>query len=373
MSFTSLLAPRSKKVILFQYSTICLVVLLLLTLFQTYNKKSIFQAAKVNVESNNEEQKQQEQPQQREQLQQTFPYTIITGSSANHLCSLENFLYSLHQIRPEIQQEQFPRVVVYNIGMNRTQLPILDQLQQNGLINEVILFDHERYPRFWDVAIDAGQYGWKTGIVNDARVRYGGVLVWLDAGNQITKDFILNIKETILSEPFHGFWSPKSAYGMGKWTHQGMFKFFGADEKIYRYKSNCNGAAIGFDTNNSTIVNTMIIPWFECALQKKCIAPPGSSRANHRQDQAVLTYLAYLNGHQCIIPPRDFYKLQTHRDIACRSSLMELDLQNKLYHPSAIDTPKWERVDTIALYNHPEWKYPKDNVPVNIRMPIVPL
>ncbi|KAI9264548.1 hypothetical protein EDC94DRAFT_634444 [Helicostylum pulchrum] len=257
--------------------------------------------------------------------------------------------------------------------MNRTQLPILQQLESNGLIDQVILFDHERYPRFWDVAINAGQYGWKTGIINDARVRYGGVLIWLDAGNQVTNDFILNIHETVKSKEFNGFWSPKSDHGMGKWTHPGMFKFFGADMKEYRYKSNCNGAAIGFDTDNNTIVDTIILPWYECGLTKNCIAPPGSSRENHRQDQAALTYLAYLNGHECKIPPRDFYKLQTHRDKACKSNLAQLEILGKLYHPSSYASLKWERNDTIALYNHPEWKYHEDNVPVNIRKPTTPL
>lgn len=268
--------------------------------------------------------------------QTKYPYTIVTGSSANHLCSLENFLYSLNDLRSNIQPSDFPRVVVYNIGMNRTQIPILNQLQQNGFIDDVITFDHERYPRFWDVAINSGQYGWKTGIINDARIKYGGVLIWLDAGNQVTEEFILNIHHTVKSEPFYGFWSPKSAYGMGKWTHPGMFKYFGADPKEYRYKPNCNGAALGFDTNNNTIVDSLILPWFECALTKNCIAPPGSSRENHRQDQAALTYLVYLNGHECRIPPRDFYKLQIHRDITCKVNLVELEILGQLHHPSSI-------------------------------------
>jgi len=29
----------------------------------------------------------------------------------------------------------------------------------------------------------------------------------------------------------------------------------------------------------------------ECALRRECIAPEGSDRSNHRQDQAVLTIL----------------------------------------------------------------------------------
>ncbi|KAG2193087.1 hypothetical protein INT46_011877 [Mucor plumbeus] len=373
MTFTSSIIPRSKKITIFLCMIACLMGLLIVSIYRTYQHRQYsYDSSPTNLDSTSSVLINEQKDIKSNTKRTTFPYTIVTGSSANHLCSLENFLYSLHELRPDIEPDQFPRIAVYNIGMNRTQLPILNQLQEHGLIDDLITFDHERYPRFWDVAVNAGQYGWKTGIVNDARVKYGGVLVWLDAGNQVTKDFILNIADTIKND-YNGFWSPKSAYGMGKWTHRGMFKFFGADIKEYRYKSNCNGAAVGFDADNSTIVNSLIIPWFECGLQKNCIAPPGSSRENHRQDQAALTYLAYFNGHECKVPPRDFFKLQTHRDIACRSSLMQLDLQNKLHHPSAIDTPKWERVDTNALYNHPEWKYPENDVPVNIRQPITPL
>lgn len=38
-----------------------------------------------------------------------------------------------------------------------------------------------------------------------------------------------------------------------------------------------------------------------------------------------------------------------------------------------LDSPKWERINTVELYNHPEWKYAVDQVPVNIRRPLVPL
>lgn len=38
-----------------------------------------------------------------------------------------------------------------------------------------------------------------------------------------------------------------------------------------------------------------------------------------------------------------------------------------LYLP---DFPKWEREDTLDLYQHPEWKYPENNIPVNIRQPL---
>ena len=36
--------------------------------------------------------------------------------------------------------------------------------------------------------------------------------------------------------------------------------------------------------------------WRECSLDVECIAPSGSHRGNHRQDQAALTVLAWLHG-----------------------------------------------------------------------------
>ncbi|ORZ14010.1 hypothetical protein BCR42DRAFT_438949 [Absidia repens] len=299
-----------------------------------------------------------------------FPYTIVTASSANHLCSLENFLYSLQALRSQVAPEDFPRVVVYNIGMNRTQLPVLDQLRANGLIDDVETFDYFKYPRFWDVAINAGEYAWKTGIVNEARIRYGGTLVWLDAGNMVTADFLRNIPSTI--KQHGGFWSPRSSYTMGRWTHQGMYDYYGANARTYARKINCNGAAVGFDTTNSTIVDDIIIPWYQCGLDKNCIAPPGSSRKNHRQDQAALTFLAYKNGHSCSLAPARFDHLQIHRDVACRSSLLEMEVSGSLQHPSAVDFPKWYRSDTLELYNHPEWRYPEDKVPAHIKSLIEP-
>lgn len=266
----------------------------------------------------------------------SFPFTIVTASSANHLCSLENFLYSLYNLRQDLSPEEFPRIVVYNIGMNRTQLPVLDQFVENGLVDDLVTFDYFQYPRFWDVAINAGEYAWKTGIVHEASQKYKGLLVWLDAGNMVTPEFIRSIPRTIRQQG--GFWSPRSSQTMHTWTHPGLYEYYQADPDQYAHNPNCNGAALGFDASNQTIVDELIVPWYQCGLDKNCIAPPGSSRANHRQDQAALTFLAYRSGKKCLMSP-NFYKLQIHRDKSCRSELMSLDIQGRLYHPSSLGKP----------------------------------
>lgn len=40
-------------------------------------------------------------------------------------------------------------------------------------------------------------------------------------------------------------------------------------------------------------------PWYECSITRQCIAPDGSSRENHRQEQSALTILAALSGDHC--------------------------------------------------------------------------
>ncbi|KAI9495353.1 hypothetical protein BDB00DRAFT_760248 [Zychaea mexicana] len=249
--------------------------------------------------------------------------------------------------------------------MNRTQLPVLDQLVHNGLIDDLVTFDYFKYPRFWDVAINAGEYAWKTGIVAEAAEKYNdGVLVWLDAGNMVTAEFLKNAPHLV--QRHHGFWSPRSSYRMARWTHPGMLDYFGESMDEYGKYANCNGAAVGFDVANATLKANMVDQWLECGLRKRCIAPAGSSRLNHRQDQAVLTYLAYKNGFKCTRNPSKYYGLQIHRDVSCAANLLALEVQNKLNHPSAVDYPKWQRSDTLQLYNHPEWRYPEDKVPEHL-------
>ncbi|KAL0097339.1 hypothetical protein J3Q64DRAFT_1056956 [Phycomyces blakesleeanus] len=299
---------------------------------------------------------------------QDYPYTIVTAASANHLCALENFLYKLNHHRSRFANKGFPRIVVYNLGMNRTQLPVLDQLQANGKLDVLVQFDFLAYPHFWDVAMRRGEYAWKTAIVDEMRVRFGGIVVWLDAGNVVTADFVRMIPGIVRRQ--RGFWSPRSQHTAKIWTHPRMFEYFEVSAENYENVENCNGAALGFDTSDPNIVNGLILPWLACAKARECIAPPGSSRLNHRQDQAAITLLAHHQGHVCTKPASAF-RLQLHRDTSCRSDLLGLDLQHRLFHPSSIDLPPWRASDTVRLYHHPEWRYPQDNVPSAIKQLIL--
>jgi len=58
---------------------------------------------------------------------------------------------------------------------------------------------------------------------------------------------------------------------------------------------------VGIDYANIK-VREMINRWKEYVLVRECLAPEGSDRSNHKQDQAVLTALIYLT---CLSSPGD--------------------------------------------------------------------
>jgi len=55
----------------------------------------------------------------------------------------------------------------------------------------------------------------------------------------------------------------------------------------------CHGAIVGFDLSKEP-ARKVLATWLDCALHRECIAPVGSHRGNHRQDQAALTLLVLL-------------------------------------------------------------------------------
>ena len=103
------------------------------------------------------------------------------------------------------------------------------------------------------------------------------------------------------------------AGAMRDYAHPAMFKALNASFDHYASLQNCEAGFIGFRYTVDIMTN-IVEPWRDCALRKECIAPEGSekraiclsfvmvvmcqlfsgsSRANHRQDQSVITYLLH--------------------------------------------------------------------------------
>lgn len=112
----------------------------------------------------------------------------------------------------------------------------------------------------------------------------------MDAGN-----VVLQPPRRLSSEVRRsGFYSPYSAGTIQQWTHADSLRALGAGHDVLE-RRNLNGAIVGFSSRSDRAMQ-LLNDWAERALDVNCIAPTGSSCKNHRQDQAVLTVLAWQMG-----------------------------------------------------------------------------
>jgi hypothetical protein len=152
-------------------------------------------------------------------------------------------------------------------------------------------FPFEEYPSYFNIAVGSGEYAWKPVIIWKEMQKSDEPICWMDAGNVVLAK-LLQIRWSLA---IRGFFSPRSAGTIGDWTHPGMLAALGLPPGWGANLSNLSGGCIAFDPRK-TLARQVAAEWASFAQDKNCIAPTGSSRENHRQDQALLTVLAYRAG-----------------------------------------------------------------------------
>jgi len=201
---------------------------------------------------------------------------IVTGASSNHFRALRNLLYSISKFEPNTP------TIVYDLGLNINERETLKKGKY-----DLIQFEYEKYPPYFNIQIESGQYAWKPVIISDVMNRMNVPVLWLDAGNLI-QNRVDRIRHILANE---GFYSPTSTGTIRQWTHPGTLAYLNAPTTLLS-KANRNGAIVGLAPARPGIAE-LVERWKQCALDIACIAPCGSNRSNHRQDQAVLSVLAY--------------------------------------------------------------------------------
>lgn len=215
-----------------------------------------------------------------------------TAASGPHTCWLLGLLQSLAKFHPDL------RVVVYDLAPKGSQQidPALLACARPPHDDKVALrqFPYDQYPPWFDVRRAAGEYAWKPVIIKKLVDEFGKVL-WLDSGNAVKKRN--NLTEVLKVLDSTGFYSPASRATADIWSHPAAAARLAPSADLSAI-ANCNGAFIGFN-RDSKAYHTVLVPWYQCALDRACIAPPGSNRTNHRQDQTALTLIAYRAGLGC--------------------------------------------------------------------------
>ena len=228
---------------------------------------------------------------------------IVTGSDSSHFKSLYQLLESLKV------HEKNTKTIIYNLGLTSDEVLKIKSKFKNFELRD---FDYAKYPEYFNVKVNAGEYAWKPVIINTVLNEFKTSVCWLDGGNKVVKP--LNSLRKIIE--LYGFYSPFSKGIVSEWTHEKSLDCLGVsnDSKILNQR-NLNGACVAANYNNVAARN-VIKKWSDCAKNKACIAPEGSSRSNHRQDQAILSVLVYKNmfkiGRKMVYRKFGF---KTHQDI----------------------------------------------------------
>jgi hypothetical protein len=192
-----------------------------------------------------------------------------------------DFLASARKHEPET------RVVVYDLGLTPAERNALE----TNFPYDVRTFDYSRYPAFFDIRVNAGEYAWKPAIIREVASETADIVCWMDAGHIILRPLTGLRWETRRI----GHYSPHSLGTIADWTHPGMLSYLGLPPDWRSLSPNLSGGTVAFDMRNPAGAR-LLNEWADLALIKECIAPEGSSRANHRQDQALLSVLAYRAG-----------------------------------------------------------------------------
>jgi hypothetical protein len=207
--------------------------------------------------------------------------TIVTAADFTHQRSLDNLLESIKIHEPKSQ------VIIWDLGMSTEFKQALEAKYKRFIFKS---FNFDLYPSYFNIKINSGQYAWKPTIIYQTSRLTDGILLWLDAGNKLDGD-LKKVKKIISKNEFY---SPYSSGNIEDFTHKSTLVHFSFPKEKLR-GPNCNGAIVGFKLSSPRMIE-LIKAWKNCALIKNCIAPPGSSRENHRQDQSVLTILCELMG-----------------------------------------------------------------------------
>lgn len=205
--------------------------------------------------------------------------TLVTGASSNHLKSLCQLLQSILRHEPDAP------LIIYDLGLTDSELKQIRLLLKEHKNFTIQIFNYRSYPAHCNIAREAGHYAWKPIIVADTMNRVRGSIFWLDAGCKVEKK-LHQIREHLQR---HGLYSPISQGKIVDWTHEGTLRMLGVTHEV-KQMANRSGGVVAVNWNILR-AREIIQRWKSLAFLKSVIAPYGSSRKNHRQDQSILSIL----------------------------------------------------------------------------------
>ena len=218
-------------------------------------------------------------------------YIIVTGCNDSYINTLIDFVESYKNNNINLNQ-----LVVYNYGLNESNLHKL--LTSKSIYDfNIVDFDYSKCPEHVDLNKYNGlycNYAFKViSIYNECIKHSNKKIIWMDSANRFGLNAINQILTIITNEKVYSpICCKEGTIESLELHHIDSIKHFGLESDLHLIPHR-SGNIIGVDYSDR-IGNYIINEWYKCSLIKNIIAPEGSSRNNHRQDQSVLTLIMYL-------------------------------------------------------------------------------
>ena len=225
--------------------------------------------------------------------------TVATGANSAYFLAMANLVGSVRFWCTECD------IVAFNLGLTA------EELRTARGWCRVTLHWADGYTHG-----DPNQYAFKALAIKEAVDAYGTVL-WLDGGSTVTGHLHAAVAP-LLAANGH-FFVQGQDLDMVPWVHPGMLAHFGVhDTAPFAGKPSFSGNTVGF-VRGSASATRILEPWVACARNVSCIAPPGSSKSNHRYDQAALSVIAYSSALS-IVPHTELLAAQRQQLQPCEKA-----------------------------------------------------
>jgi hypothetical protein len=186
-----------------------------------------------------------------------------------------------------------PTIHFFDLGLDENQRDIINHIDVN-----YNLFNFDLYPDWVNVKNQAGQWAWKAQCIKEVMDKYDIndnkplYLIWCDTRNIVNNNLesLVNFLDT------NGIYTNTTQGNVSNWTVNGTIEYFEKIEALNAKKYlnyPMKNAALPCFNISIDWVRDFINEFSRLSLIKDCIFPLGSSYANHRQDQSILTILYY--------------------------------------------------------------------------------
>ena len=229
-------------------------------------------------------------------------FKIVTVADSNFFEDLNNLLNSIKLFESNLD------VVIYDIGLRNDDKKFLIE----HFDYKIKKFNFEQYPAFinlYDSDSKLGSYAWKALIIQKEYSKGKKNIIYLDAGCMLRKSLRL-LKFVVLR---NGLFSPASSDNIKRWTHPTSLEKMNVSRNLLK-KRNFTAGCIGLAIHHDNISN-IVSKWAKYSKDQDVIAPKGSSRLNHRQDQAILNILIHQNLNSFMIfRTQKIFGILTHQN-----------------------------------------------------------